>query len=71
MTPIFDDDVADLRGNAMADDVAPDDVCERVALVALVGFVSAGFATTGFAQSLHVSDIDPQNVLGIHVAECP
>ena len=51
MAPEFDDDVADLRGNAMADDVAPDDGRERFPLVALVGLVSVGFTTAGFEIS--------------------
>ena len=46
MAPVFDDDVADLRRDAMADDVAPDDVCEPAALVALVGLVCSKSAST-------------------------
>ena len=51
MAPEFDDDVADLRGNAMADDVAPDDVCERVTLVALVSLVSSPFISTNLLEA--------------------
>ena len=61
MAPECDDDVTDLRGNAMADDVAPDDGRERAALVALVGLVSTGLvgtvlATAGFEDLLEVGE---------------
>ena len=46
MAPEFDDDVADLRGNAMADDVAPDDGREPAALVALIGLICSKSAST-------------------------
>ena len=59
MTPIFDDDLAHLRGNAMAHDVALDDGQEPAPLFALVGLVSASFvgtvlATAGFEDLLEV-----------------
>ena len=68
MAPKFDDDVADLHGNAMADDVAPDDVCEPAALVPLVGLVldeaghlrrrphRAGTARLALVYNLHDGD---------------
>ena len=46
MAPEFDDDVADLRRNAMADDVALDNGRETAPLVALVGLVCRKFAST-------------------------
>ena len=45
MTPIFDDDVADLRGNTMTDD-ALDDGRESAQLVALVFLVCSKSAST-------------------------
>ena len=59
MTPIFDDDLAHLRGNAMAHDVALDDGQKRASLFALVGPISASFvgtvlATAGFEDLLEV-----------------
>ena len=59
MTPIFDDDLAHLRGNAMAHDVALDDGQEPVPLFKFVGFVSTGLvgtvlATAGFKDLLEV-----------------
>ena len=59
MAPILDDDLAHLRGNAMAHDVALDDGQEPAPLFALVGLVSTGlvgtvFATAGFEDLLEV-----------------
>ena len=56
MTPIFDDDLAHLRGNAMAHDVALDDGRERAPLVPLITQKTIKFGTTG-PDSVDVGDI--------------
>ena len=66
MTPIFDDDLAHLRGNAMAHDVALDNGQEPAPLFALVGLVSASFVGTVFATAGFEDLLEVGVTKGIH-----